>query len=302
MSGTVRDNLDGVAVFVEAVHAGGFARAAERLALTRSAVGKTIARMEARLGVRLFHRTTRSQSLTEDGQIYYEHCLRALEDLRAGAAIIESGRHEVSGRLKISMPLLFGRYRAEPILLELAAQHPKLELDLRFSDHLVDLVGEGFDLVIRNHAPGAGSALHVKKIASQRRVVCATPDYLATHGRPIDPASLVEHEALVYWHKDHVFPWTFRDADGRQIEPQLRWRLQFDSHEAIMAAALKNMGVACLLDWMVRDHFEAKRLVPLLEDFASPPVETYAVWPAAKFIPPRLRVTIDALEKLRSAR
>jgi DNA-binding transcriptional LysR family regulator len=181
----VRENLDGVAVFVEAAEAGGFARAADRLALTRSAVGMTIARLEARLGVRLFQRTTRSQSLTEDGQIYYERCLRALEELRRGAALLESGRREVSGRLKISMPLLFGRYCVAPILLELAERHPKLELDLRFSDQLVDLVAEGFDLAIRNHTAGPGATLQTKKIASQRKVVCAAPNYLAARGKPV---------------------------------------------------------------------------------------------------------------------
>lgn len=291
----MRDNLDGVVVFVEAAEAGGFARAAERLALTRSAVGKTIARMEARLGVRLFHRTTRSQSLTEDGQIYYERCLRALEELRAGAALLESGRREVSGRLKISMPLLFGRYCAAPILLELASRHPKLELDLRFSDHVVDLIGEGYDLAIRNHTPGLGSALQSKKIVSQGKVVCAAPSYLAAHGRPTDLAGLAEHDALVYWHRDQIFPWTFRDADGRPVEPQLKWRLQFDSYEAITDATVKGMGIACLPSWLVRDHLEAKRLIPLLQDVPSFPFDTYAVWPAAQYSPVKLRVTIDAL-------
>jgi DNA-binding transcriptional LysR family regulator len=291
----MRDNLDGVAVFVEAAEAGGFARAAERLALTRSAVGKTIARMEARLGVRLFHRTTRSQSLTEDGQIYYERCLRALEELRAGAALLESGRREVSGRLRISMPLLFGRYCAAPILLELAARHPKLELDLRFSDQVVDLIGEGFDLAIRNHTPGSGTTLLAKKIVSQRKVVCAAPDYLAARGKPANLADLADHEALVYWHRDQIFPWTFRDADGRLVEPELRWRFQFDSYEAITDAAVKGMGVACLPSWLVRDHLAAKRLVPLLEQVPSDPFDTYAVWPAAQYSPMKLRITIDTL-------
>lgn len=291
----MRDNLDGVAVFVEAAEAGGFARAAERLALTRSAVGKTIARMEARLGVRLFHRTTRSQSLTEEGQIYYERCLRALEELRAGAALLESGRREVSGKLRISMPLLFGRYCAEPILLDLAARHPGLELDLRFSDHNVDLIDEGFDLAIRNHAPGGGRALQAKKIASQRKILCAAPDYLAAHGRPTDLASLARHEALVYWRRDQIFPWTFQAPDGSAIEPQLKWRLQFDSQEAIADAAVRGMGVAWLLRWLVHDHLEAGRLVPLLEDVPAPPVDTYAVWPAAQYSPMKLRVAIDAL-------
>jgi DNA-binding transcriptional LysR family regulator len=291
----MRDSLDGVAVFVEAVEAGGFARAAERLALTRSAVGKTIARMEARLGVRLFHRTTRSQSLTEDGQIYYERCLRALEELRAGEALLESGRREVSGRLKVSMPVLFGRYCVEPVLLELAQEHAKLELDLRFSDSVVDLIAEGFDLAIRNRVPGEGNGLRARKIASQRKVVCAAPSYVATQGAPTDVAALASHDALVYWRNDQPFPWTLRDRNGEMIEAQLKWRLRFDSQEAIVDAAVSGMGIACVPSWLVRSHIDAGDLVPLLEPFPSIPLDTYAVWPAARHMPMRLRVTIDTL-------
>ncbi len=132
--------LNGISVFVTAAEAGGFSAAAAKLHLSRSAVGKTIARMETRLGVRLFHRTTRSQSLTEDGQAYFEHCLRALEALRAGDQMLESGRKEASGRLRVSAPVLFGRYCVAPVLTALARQHPKLELDLNFTDQVVDLV------------------------------------------------------------------------------------------------------------------------------------------------------------------
>lgn len=295
MSSLMRGMLDGVPVFVEAVEAGGFARAAERLALSRSAVGKTIARLEARLGVRLFHRTTSSLSLTEDGQIYYERCLRALEELRAGEALIESGRREVSGRLKITMPLLFGRYCAEPILLDLARQHPALELDLRFSDSVVDLIGERFDLAIRNHTSGEGSGLSHRRIASQNKVVCASPEYLAEHGVPAHVDELASHEALVYRRNEQVCGWTLTNARGYIVEPALKWRLQFDSQEAVADAAVRGAGIACLPGWLVHSHVEAGRLVPLLAEFSETWVDTYAVWPAAPYIPLRLSVVIDAL-------
>lgn len=142
--------MDGVEVFVAAVEAGSFAAAAVRLHLTRSAVAKTIGRMETRLDVRLFHRTTRSLALTEDGQGYYERCVRALDELRAGKAALDSGRNEAAGRLRVSVPVLFGRRCVAPVLTQLAAEHPKLELDLSFSDRPVDLIEDGFDLAIRN--------------------------------------------------------------------------------------------------------------------------------------------------------
>src|SRR5579859_1450539 len=128
------DRLTGVSIFVETVDAGGFSAAAARLNLSRSAVGKTVARLEDRLGVRLFHRTTRRQSLTDDGQVFYERCLRALEELRVGELLLESGRQEAVGRLRVSMPVLFGRRCVAPILTRLALGHPKLELDLNFTD------------------------------------------------------------------------------------------------------------------------------------------------------------------------
>ena len=291
----MRNSLDGVPVFVEAVEAGGFARAAERLALSRSAVGKTIARLEARLGVRLFHRTTSSLSLTEDGQVYYERCLRALEELRAGEVLLESGRREVGGKLKVTMPVLFGRYCAEPIFLDLAQQHPALELDLRFSDSVVDLIGERFDLAIRNHTPGDSKGLSSRRIFTQSKVVCVAPSYLAKHGEPVDIESLGEHEALVYWRNEQPFPWPLIDANGVGTEPRLKWRLQFDNQEAIVDAAVRGIGIASLPGWLVQDHIEAGRVIPILKQYSSRSLDTYAVWPTAPYVPMRLRVVIDTL-------
>lgn len=291
----MRDNFDGVAVFVEAVEAGGFARAAERLALSRSAVGKAIARLEERLGVRLFNRTPRAQSLTEDGQIYYERCVRALTELRAGEALLESGRREVSGMLKVSMPVLFGRYCVAPLLLELARQHPGLNLDLRFSDAVIDIIGDRFDLAIRNGAPGAAAGLSTRKVAMQHKVTCASPAYLAEHGAPGSLADLSDHKALVYWRGDRLFPWTFLDQTGQLVEARLNWRLQFDNQEAIVDAAVRGMGIAWVPSWLVHRHLVTGELVPVLRDREPVPLETYAVWPTMQHIPLRLRAAIDVL-------
>ena len=177
------DRLDGVTVFVEVVRAGGFSRAAEQLGLTRSAVGKAIGRLEARLETRLFHRTTRALSLTDDGRVYHDHCVRALAELQAAEAQLESGRLEVAGRLRVTMPVLFGRHCVAPVLLGLARQHPRLELQLNFSDRPVDVLAEGFDLAIRSGVLGAESeGLRARKLVDQPKVVCASPTYLADPG------------------------------------------------------------------------------------------------------------------------
>lgn len=291
----MRDRLEGVSVFVEAVEAGGFARAAERLALTRSAVGKTIARLEARLGTRLFHRTTRALNLTDDGQLYYERCLRALNELRTGESLLESGKREVAGRLRVSMPVLFGRHCAGPILLEFAREHPKLELDLSFSDRRVDVVAEGFDLAIRSGALGQGNGLRARRLAVQRKVTCAAPSYLSARGRPQDTDSLVDHDVLLYWHADQPIPWQYRDENGQTIELALTSRLRFDDLEMVADAAVAGMGITWLPYWLVRDRIRAGELVTVLDDLPGVEMDCHAVWPEMHHLPLRLRLAIDTL-------
>ena len=291
----MQDPLDGVAVFVEAAQSGGFARAADRLALSRSAVGKAIARLEARLDVRLFHRTTRVQSLTEAGQIYYERCLRALGELRAAQALLESGRREVAGRLRVSMPVLFGRHCVAPILLEMAQQHPKLDLDLSFSDQPVDVLAEGFDLAIRTGALGPGSGLRTRRLAVQRKVLCAAPAYLAARGRPEDIAALAGHDALHYWRADFSPPWLLPDGQGQIAEVALTSRLRSDDLAVIADAAVAGMGIAWLSCWLVRDRVRAGALVTLLDELPQATLDTHALWPATQHLPLRVRLAIDTL-------
>ena len=290
------DRLSGVSAFVAAVEAGGFAAAAARLNLSRSAVGKAIARLETRLGARLFHRSTRSQSLTDDGLAFYERCLKALEEIRLGEAALESGRQEVVGRLRVSMPVLFGRRCVAPVLTELARRCPKLELAFNFSDRLVDLLADGFDLVIRNTAPGNGVGLTVRRISAQRMTVCAAPSYLQRRGAPRTLDDILAHESIAYAQgsnepRDWLFP-----ADGgppRAIAPKSR--LRFDDLDAIADAAAAGMGLAWLPCWLIRDRVASGDLVTVLGDSPRLVFDTYALWPSTPQMPLRLRAAIDAL-------
>lgn len=291
-----QERLDGVTVFVEVVRLGGFARAAAHLGLTRSAVGKAVARLEARLATRLFHRTTRVQSLTDDGQIYHEHCLRALAELQAAEDQMESGRHEVAGRLRVSMPVLFGRLCVAPILLNLAQQHPTLELHLSFSDRPVDVLAEGFDLAIRSGVLGADSeGLRARKLGAQRKLVCASPAYLAAHGRPLSTADLAAHSTLLYRRADRIDYWQLPDAAGRVVEMPLASRLHLDDLQAIADAAAAGLGLAWLPEWLARDRLSSGALVAVLEDLAGATMDIHALWPAAPHMPLRLRLAVDAL-------
>ena len=291
----MNDMLNGIPEFVEAVEAGGFSAAAARMNLSRSAIGKTIARLERRLNVRLFHRTTRMQSLTDEGQAFYERCRRALDEIQSGEAMLESGKSEVTGRLRISMSVLFGRRCVAPLLLELARIHPKLELDLSFSDRVVDLFDEGFDLAIRNGVLRDEAGLAARKIAINRMMLCASPNYLAAKGVPRTIADLASHDLIVYARSGEAKKWTFLQEDGSAVEYLPETRLRFDDLEVLADAAAAGMGITWLPCWLVRDYMSAGTLVPALKNISSRAVNIYAVWPQTPQLSLKMRAVIDLL-------
>ncbi|MBP0578810.1 LysR family transcriptional regulator [Labrys sp. LIt4] len=289
------DRLNGVSVFVEAVEAGGFAAAAQRLNLSRSAVGKSIARLEERLGARLFHRTTRSQALTEDGQVFYERCLRALAEIREGEALLDSGRRDVSGRLRVTMPALFGRVCVAPLLLRLAAQHPALELELNFNDRRVDLIEEGYDLAIRNGTLESDMNLITRRVALQRMTVCAAPAYLREHGAPLTLAALADHQAILYGRSGHPRSWLFPVQSGPAIEIMPPSRFIFDSLDAVADAAVAGAGLAWMPCWLVAERVRRGELIRVLTEHPGLVFDVHALWPRAPVQPLRVRAAIDLL-------
>lgn len=192
------DRLDGVAVFVQVIEAGSFTLAAERMNLTRSAIGKVIARLEARLGVHLLHRTTRSQTLTEAGQAYYDRCVRALAELDAAEAELESGHREPRGRLKVSVPIAFGHLCVAPVLFGLAQKHPNLQIDISFTDRAVDLVEENIDLAVRIGDLHDSTSLVARRIGVQDTSIAAAPSYLARRGTPVEIDDFEGHAGIAY--------------------------------------------------------------------------------------------------------
>ncbi|WP_432240378.1 LysR family transcriptional regulator [Herbaspirillum robiniae] len=291
------DSFNGISVFVQAVEAGSFARAAERMHLSRSAVGKGIARLEERLGVRLFHRTTRSQSLTDEGQAYYERCLRALAELESGEALLGDGKREPSGRVKLSMPVLFGRICVAPLLVELARRHPQLEISASFSDRRVDLVDEGVDLVLRSGDMHDSGGLAARKLGVQTLMLCAAPAYLAQHGRPQRLDDLARHHAILYGRGARDDGWQLRDQQGRLREAPVLSRLRFDDLEAIAAAAVAGAGLARLPCWLIAAHVKSGRLVKVMEEESYIAIDMHLAWTPMRHMPHRLRTVIDELAK-----
>ncbi|MGO1068691.1 LysR family transcriptional regulator [Lysobacter sp. CA199] len=291
----VNDRLLGIIAFVQSAEAGSFAVAAERLGVTRSAIGKRIARLEQQLGVRLFHRSTRRQSLTDDGQAYYERCVKALAELDAAEAALDSGRREPSGRLRISAPVLFGRHCIAPVMLELAQRHPKLEIDLSFNDRIVDLVEDGYDLAIRLGRLPDSSTLAARPLYDELMGICAAPAYLAAHGKPHDVDDFEGHRAVVYGRNGQSNPWLLRDATGTVREPRVQARLRFDDVQAIADAAIAGAGLAMLPCWLLTRYVRTGELQMVMHADRVIGSRISAVWPHTHYLPLRTRAAIDLL-------
>ena len=289
------DTLKDIPVFVAAVEAGSFAQAAIRLHLSRSAVGKSIARLEERLGVRLFQRTTRSQSLTDNGALFYEHCLRALEEIRGAESLLETGKQQVSGRLRVAMPVLFGRQCVAPLLIALAQEHPGLELEMSFSDRVVDLVEEGFDMAVRNGTLQDSSVLVARRLGEHRMVLCAAPDYLLKKGTPQSVDDLLHHAAINYLQAGRVLSWQLMDSEGASHTFTPRSSLNMDDLQAICDAALAGHGIAWLPCWMVSKEIHQGKLVPLLKQAPDVRFDVHAVWQQTPHLPLRVRIAVDML-------
>jgi DNA-binding transcriptional LysR family regulator len=240
------DRLTSMGVFVKAVELGSFAAAAEALGLSGPMVGKHVRFLEERLGVRLINRTTRRQNLTEFGRAYYDRCRVVLAEADAADALATDQLSEPRGKLRVTMPVHFGRRCAAPILVNLAQQHPALELDLSLSDRSVDLVDDDYDLAIRTGDLESRAGVIARRVARQRMVVCGAPSYLKTHGWPQQIEDLGAHHAVVYSRNNRVAPWLFPRQDQPAAEVAPPSRLRLDDLDAIADAAVAGMGLAWL--------------------------------------------------------
>jgi DNA-binding transcriptional LysR family regulator len=289
------DRLKGVATFVQAAEAGSFALAAERLRMTRSAVGKHVARLEQRLGTRLFNRSTRRQSLTEDGQAYFERCKRALAEIDAAEASLDARDRQLTGRLRVSVPQHLGRHLAAPILARLLVAHPRLDLELSFSDRLADLLEERFDLGVRLGPLRDSSTLAARSLGRFEFVLCAAPTYLRRHGTPRTVDDFERHTAIVYARGGPEAPWLATDADGVERVLRVQRRMRMDDLDAIADAALAGWGLARLPRWLAAAHVRDGTLRWVREGEPASQVEVHAVWPHTPFLPMKTRSAIDRL-------
>jgi len=287
------DRLNGITTFVRAVEAGSFSLAAERMNLTRSAVGKTIARLEQRLGVLLFQRTSRKQKLTTEGQVYYERCLRALAELDAADAELNSGRLQPQGILRISAPKLLGRHCITPVLTALIERYPELQIEMIYSDRVADLIEDGLDLAVRIGPLADSSSLVARPLGQQHQALCASPAYLARHGVPESVSALNGHRAIAYHRTGQDLVWQTLFANTQGLTVDIRLRL--DDLHSLADAAIAGVGLAWLPDWQLAQFIRSRQLTAVLPELQLLPTEIYIVWPQTRFLPAKTRIAIDTL-------
>lgn len=281
-------------VFAQVVDSRSFSAAAARLGLSKSAVSKQIAKLEDRLGARLLNRTTRTLSPTDAGQDFYERCIRVAREVEEAERAITHLSAEPRGLLRLNAPASFGREYLAPLVPEILARWPELRIEALFEDRFVDVVAEGFDLVIRITRL-QDSSLVARRIASCRRLVCAAPSYLERRGVPRTPAELLQHDCILYSYATDQNEWEFVGPDGRLETVRVDGRLRANNAEVTLAALRAGAGLALSPDFIVGPDIAAGRLVPLLTGYENPFGAIYAVWPHNRNLAPKVRAVVDFL-------
>lgn len=287
------DKFEAMRVFVGVVDAGSFVGAAEVLNLSKTAVSRQVAELEASLGARLLHRTTRKLSLTSAGQTFHVRCKTMLADLAQYEGEVAAHAVQATGVLKINVPVTFGLLHLAPVWPRFMQAHPGVTLDVTLSDRVVDLVEEGYDLAVRI-ARLPSSTLVSRPLASTRMVLCASPAYLAQHGHPAHPSELRDHRVLSYSLFSLGDQWTFdgpQGAVGVTVSPVL----STNSGDTCRCAALQGQGVMLQPSFLVADDLRTGRLQELMPDFRSLSLDICAVYPTRQLVPNKVRVMIDCL-------
>lgn len=292
------DRFAEMRAFVAVVDAGSFVRAADALHLSRTAVSRLVGDLESRLGTRLLHRTTRRLSLTPEGEVFHERCRQLLDGVEEAEAELSAQAGEVSGHLRINVPVSFGLLHLAPLWPAFMAQHPKVVLDVTLADRLVDLVDEGYDLAVRI-ARLQASSLVSRQLASTRMILCASPEYLRRHGVPAHPSDLAQHAVIAYTLLSMGEQWEFDGPQG-PVAVKVQPRMRTNSGDTCAAAALRHQGLVLQPAFLVGEHLASGALVEVLPRYRSIELGVYAVYPSRKHVTPKVRALIDFLvERLR---
>lgn len=285
--------LDGMVVFAEVIAAGSFTLAAERTGHSTSYISKEINKLEDRLGVRLIHRTTRSIRLTLEGDIYYQEARQIIDNAQQALNALSGRQIEPQGELKISCPVSFGLSRVRPIIAKFMAKYPQITLNIDLNDKKVDVVADGFDVVIRATVQLQDSSLVCRRFMTAEALTLASPEYLAKYGTPLKPQDLEQHKTLTYSHLKHPNLWSYLDKERVEMQVNVASTVTTSSPELLLELCLAGQGICRLPTFNLTDEIESGQLIPLLNDFPMPEIGVYLMYASRQHMSAKIRVFID---------
>ena len=288
------DRFEDLRAFVQTVESGSLTRAAETLQVATSAVSRRIKELESRLGTQLLQRTTRQMRLTAAGETFHARAIAILQALEEAETEAGCQSRTLTGPLRIAAPLSFGQSHLGPILVEFAEAHPGLDLDVDFSDRVVDLVAEGHDLAVRI-GNLRDSSLIARKLLDVRMIVAASPAFWERHGRPVSPEALGELPALCYTGSERVDSWRFTAPDGRAGTVQMKCCMRSTNGGFLRDAAIAGLGVVMQPSFIVHNEVAAGQLEPVLTDHSWHTVAIHVVYPQTRHLSARARAFIELL-------
>ena len=280
--------------FVRVVETGSISRTADRMAVAKSAVSRRISDLEQRLGVQLFHRTTRQLNLTESGKSFYERATQILSDLEEAELAVSQQHAALTGKIRIAAPLTFGLLHLSSAITDFNRQHPGILFDVDFNDRQVDIIEDRFDMAIRI-AQLSDSSLIARKIASINQTLCASPGYLEKHGIPQSPEELASHKCLLYSNTPNAHQWTFNDAGGDTISVKVPTGMTSNNGDFLRNAAEADLGLIKMPNFIVYKSLERGDLVPVLQRYTLPSFNAYAIYPQTRHLSYRVRAFLDFL-------
>jgi len=281
--------------FIAVAKTGSFTAAASALGMTGSALSKSVMRLEARLGSKLLHRTTRRISLTPEGAAYFASCQRAMAILEEAEGCLQAEQQNPAGRVRIDMPVAFGRRYILSPLIKLSMQHERLDFSITFNERFVDLVNEGIDLAIRIGALEDDADLVARRLGTQRLVICGAPAYFAQRGVPLTKEDLLQHDCVMGWRRNQRHAWLLKSKSGQSDAYNITARHEVADGEALLSAALAGWGLIQVPTWLVDEHLATGALIPVLDELCGSEMPIHVIWAKSNYLQPKLRVVIDAL-------
>jgi len=280
---------EGISEFVYVAENESFTLASKRMAISTAQVSRQISALEKRLNIKLFYRTTRKVSLTEEGRIFYQHCRSVLDGLDAAERAITNLQSKPQGKIKLTAPVTYGEKQILPLVNDFLKQYSDVEVSAYLSNQRIDLVEDGYDLAIRL-GNLSDSSMMAKKLGERSNFVCASPLYLRKHGIPHSVSELNKHSCLLgtsdYWH--------FRESD-KEKSIRITGRLRYNSGYSLTDAALKGLGIVQLPDYYVKQHLQSGELVTLLDNYRAPDEGIWAIYPQNRHLSPKIRLLVDYL-------